>query len=205
MDAIVGTFLRGPGNPHPATTQVFAVARSGDTAGARSVVRALASGRAGVPEMSLVSPETDATSAEILGRLCGPPVLTPRVSRRRRPSPRKSTAPIRFPRNTSSPLADGIHRGAFSARSTPQHRPRLPSRNQHAMPLSNRLSALALLLLTSPLACSGHSPASGTELPPACNAFVAKYESCIKASVPSLPAVAKQRAAQTRAALEKEV
>ncbi|MGO8991823.1 MAG: hypothetical protein ACLQVI_00735 [Polyangiaceae bacterium] len=73
------------------------------------------------------------------------------------------------------------------------------------MPLSNRLSALALLLLTSPLACSGHSPASGTELPPACNAFVAKYESCIKASVPSLPAVAKQRAAQTRAALEKEV
>lgn len=56
------------------------------------------------------------------------------------------------------------------------------------------------------VACSakGTDP-TATDLPPACDAFVAKYEQCIAASAPSLPALAKQRAAQTRDALEKEV
>jgi len=55
------------------------------------------------------------------------------------------------------------------------------------------------------VACSGRGATAGApELPPACDAFVAKYEACVKASVPSMPAVAKERAAQTRAALEKE-
>src|ERR1700729_4063683 len=63
---------------------------------------------------------------------------------------------------------------------------------------------LATALLAT--ACSGQSLGTGTpDLPPACDAFVTKYEACIKASVPSMPAVAKERAAQTRAALEKEV
>jgi hypothetical protein len=62
---------------------------------------------------------------------------------------------------------------------------------------------LAIALLTA--ACSGRSLGTGTpDLPPACDAFVTKYEACVKASVPSMPAVAKERAAQTRAALEKE-
>ena len=56
------------------------------------------------------------------------------------------------------------------------------------------------------VACSGRGAGTSTpDLPPACDAFVTKYEACVKASVPSMPAVAKERAAQTRAALEKEV
>jgi hypothetical protein len=56
------------------------------------------------------------------------------------------------------------------------------------------------------LACSsGSTHATGSsELPPDCTAFVAKYEACISSSVPSLPAIAKERAAQTRDALEQE-
>jgi hypothetical protein len=64
-------------------------------------------------------------------------------------------------------------------------------------------AALATALLTA--GCSAKSVGEGTpELPPSCNAFVAKYEQCITASVPSMPQVAKERAAQTRAALEAE-
>jgi hypothetical protein len=64
--------------------------------------------------------------------------------------------------------------------------------------------ALAATLL-GVAACSGRSFETGTpDLPLECNAFVAKYESCFKASVPSLPAVAKERAALTRSALEEE-
>ncbi len=68
-------------------------------------------------------------------------------------------------------------------------------------------SARALVALVAVFAagCGGsHSSAGDVDLPPACTAFVAKYEQCIQASVPSLPAVAKERAAQTRAALEQE-
>jgi hypothetical protein len=63
--------------------------------------------------------------------------------------------------------------------------------------------ALAAGLLAA--ACSGRGSGTGApELPASCNAFVAKYEQCITASVPSMPQVAKERAAQTRAALEAE-
>ena len=68
---------------------------------------------------------------------------------------------------------------------------------------ARRAILLGLALLVA--ACSGRSPRSGTfELPPACDAFVAKYESCLRAAVPSLPSVAKDRAAQTRASLQEE-
>jgi hypothetical protein len=68
-----------------------------------------------------------------------------------------------------------------------------------------RLSLLLGVALLA-AACSGRTLGTGTpDLPPACDAFVTKYEACIKASVPAMPAVAEERAAQTRAALEKEV
>jgi hypothetical protein len=66
---------------------------------------------------------------------------------------------------------------------------------------------IALLLAAALLAaaCSGRSLGTGTpDLPPACDAFVAKYEACLSAEIPSLPSLAKERAAQTRAALENE-
>ena len=66
------------------------------------------------------------------------------------------------------------------------------------------VAALLPLLLAG--ACSGKGTWTGrTDLPPACDAFVTKYETCMTAALPSLPAVARERAAQTRAALVKEV
>jgi hypothetical protein len=63
---------------------------------------------------------------------------------------------------------------------------------------------LAVTFLAA-VACSGRGAGTGTpELPPDCDQFVTKYESCLHATVPSLPALAKQRSAQTRAALEDE-
>jgi hypothetical protein len=63
---------------------------------------------------------------------------------------------------------------------------------------------LAATLLAA-VACSGRGAGTGTpELPPACDQFVTKYESCLKATIPSLPALAKQRSSQTRTALEQE-
>lgn len=55
------------------------------------------------------------------------------------------------------------------------------------------------------VACSGRGAGTGTPgLPPDCDRFVTKYESCLKATIPSLPALAKQRSSQTRMALEEE-
>jgi hypothetical protein len=76
-----------------------------------------------------------------------------------------------------------------------------------ASPPGSRPARKATLLAFAFLvaACSARSSGTVTaNLPESCEAFVAKYEASIKASVPSLPALAKERAAQTRAALEKE-
>jgi hypothetical protein len=60
-----------------------------------------------------------------------------------------------------------------------------------------------VLATTLLLACSARSAGTGAaELPASCNAFVTKYEACTRASVPSMPELAKKRAAQTRASLE---
>jgi hypothetical protein len=87
--------------------------------------------------------------------------------------------------------------GATESDAPRTHRVRQPSA---------RIAFVLAATFLAAVACSGKGAGTGTpELPPACDAFVAKYEACVKASVPSMPAVAKERAAQTRAALEKEV
>jgi hypothetical protein len=70
------------------------------------------------------------------------------------------------------------------------------------------VAAWAFLLLATTLlavACSGRTYEAGIPAPPTdCDNFVTKYESCVQIAVPSLPGVAKERAAQTRGALEEE-
>jgi hypothetical protein len=64
-----------------------------------------------------------------------------------------------------------------------------------------------LLLAAASAGCSsgGGSQEAARELPPDCNAFVAKYEACLSSAFPSMPQLAKQRADQTRTSLESEV
>ena len=63
-----------------------------------------------------------------------------------------------------------------------------------------------LFLVACASACSGKLGGGGqAELPRECESFVAKYEHCLAVTIPSLPQLAKDRAAQTRAALEQEV
>jgi hypothetical protein len=73
-------------------------------------------------------------------------------------------------------------------------------------PIFERVVAAAwagMALSVALAACSARAPV--TDLPPVCDAFLAKYEQCMTASLPTLPAVVKERAEQTRGALEKEV
>ena len=80
---------------------------------------------------------------------------------------------------------------------------RAPRTRRATPPSAGIVFALAATLLAA-VACSGRSGTGTPELPPDCDHFVTKYEMCLKATIPSLPELAKQRSAQTRAALEDE-
>jgi hypothetical protein len=63
----------------------------------------------------------------------------------------------------------------------------------------------AALLLTALTACTARAHRTGSsDLPRECEAFVATYETCLKSTLPSLPQVAQERAAQTRTVLQQE-
>lgn len=64
---------------------------------------------------------------------------------------------------------------------------------------------VSLFLVGCASACSVKLRGGGqAELPRECESFVASYEHCLAVTIPSLPQLAKDRAAQTRAALEQE-
>jgi hypothetical protein len=113
--------------------------------------------------------------------------------------------PQEFFRGYPRKLPTGFDHFASASNSvrSPPNEASIPERR--TMRFMNRLASVALVALVCPLGCSGRAAGSTSkELPPECDAFVAKYESCVQAAVPALPAVAKQRAAQTRASLEQE-
>lgn len=136
----------------------------------------------------------------------------------------KSTGEDHFPHNTSAPRADESCEAPPFSSMTPflrGHMTDVPLAPETLATLSpgpawrrerrhRRHGARGFSVLLTPLvllaACSGRpsGDAAARALPPACTAFVAKYEACIKTSVPSLPGVAQERAAQTRSSLELE-
>jgi hypothetical protein len=91
-----------------------------------------------------------------------------------------------------SPMLGATSRTPIAKRSSARH-------------AGSGMAVLLVAALLTAVACSGSSSQMGTpELPADCDSFVTKYETCLKAAVPTLPALAKERSEQTRTALQEE-